>query len=99
MIEQFAMPNEAGEIQLVQMCQLQLNEYQIAVLIGGEFPEDADRFKIETGDPRIESTHWGKLSEINFIMRQQIYNSLQLQGWDFEKDPDPELIFLDLPKD
>jgi len=99
MIEQFAMPDGNGSIVMAPMCQLQLNELQIAVLIGADCPDDVDRYKIETPDPRVKSTYWGKLSTINFILKQQILNSLFLQDWDFETYPDPELIFLDLPRE
>lgn len=73
----------------IPYCQYALNETQVINVIPVH-TEIAANIQADG----FETMHWGKLSELNFIMECQTRNSLTLDNWDFRRFPDPEIVIL-----
>lgn len=70
--------------------QYTLNEDQQFAVIAIDFSEG-----VELGEhDGIKYDQMGKLEEQNFIFNQQIINSLELQEWDFDNYPNPEIVLI-----
>jgi hypothetical protein len=87
------MSNDGSKWELIPYCQFVLNDSQQVALIGCDF-EALGGIQEMSQNPENKSEHWGKLSEQGFIFQSQLTNSLVLDGWDFKKCPDPEVMVL-----
>lgn len=80
---------QLNELITVPYAQYGLNERQIINVI--PLPSEiAALIEVEG----FETWHWGKLSELNFIMECQTRNSLIMDNWNFELYPNPEIVIL-----
>lgn len=71
---------------------LKLNDKQQVCIIGIDFNEIEEH-------KGLKYDRIGRLSEQNFIFKQQLTNSLVLQDWNFEEYPDPEVILITVTDD
>lgn len=44
--------------------------------------------------PGYNTSYCGKLKEQGYLLRSQIVNSLSVYNWDFDKNPNPEIIII-----
>lgn len=74
----------------IPYAQYAINDHQIVNVI--PLPvELATAIEAEEG---FETIHWGALSDLGLIMACQCRNSLEMDNWDFEKYPNPEIVIL-----
>ena len=61
------------------------------------FVWDADkRSKVDiSGNDAVTATDMGNLSDMNFILNQQLTNSLLINEWDFSKFRNPAVVLLE----
>lgn len=70
--------------------QYQMNEERQFAVIAIDFSDG-----IELGNyDGIEYLQMGKLEDQHVIFQSQVFNSLRIDEWDFEKFPNPEIVLI-----
>lgn len=78
------------------MAQYVLNANQQLIVLDADFDVTPMEFgsSVMQDGRRAVTKNMGKLNEQNTIFRCQIENSLQIDEWDFEKMPNPEILIV-----
>ena len=72
----------------------ELNERQQIACIGGDFTAYGGIYNVLDEHPEINALPIGRVSDQGFVFMKQIVDGLELNGWDFESWPDPEVVLL-----
>ena len=93
-MEMLTIPHTSGKETIVPYCQFVLNEDQQFACIAIDFDKYGGWKSFFCENEYVEYAYRGKLSQQGGIFESQVINSLKVEGWDFEKNPDPEIIII-----
>lgn len=93
MIQTATLTTKAGLIlESIPCIQFKLDSVNSVAVFGMDFTDQEGT--IELASVQITSEMLGKLSEVQKDLQDKVIQSLRIQGWDFLKYPNPELILL-----
>jgi hypothetical protein len=85
------LPLPGGIIKKVAYRQYVLNNSQQFAVIAADFDSGIIELGAHSG---IEYFNAGKLRDQSVIFQHQIVNSLTMDAWDFEENPNPEIVII-----
>lgn len=87
---------DLGSTLTVPSCQYLLNEKQQFMVMGVNFDEYPKGMDDIIGENEgMKYTGAGKINDLPFTWQAQAKNSLELDGWDWEAYPNPEIILIE----
>lgn len=94
MIQTLTITNSAGDEFTVPEIQFQINDNQQFACLGIDFMEHGGYPSFQEAQEGVEDFYMGQLEDQGFPFHQQVINSLNKHGWDFDTYPNPEIILL-----